>query len=128
MKVTSLNLNFLLILIMGFFILAPAFPQLCKFRGRQLTIGQTLTNCYANVTCHKNGVLEIKDSCPLYVCTGPSNMLGFKTFDSQKPYPECCSGPICEDGRVIFYHGASRSFSPKAYVKRSPHVMGIKFP
>ncbi|KAK2588425.1 hypothetical protein KPH14_004424 [Odynerus spinipes] len=121
MKISSTIILFILI-----FSTTSAIPKLCKYRGRQLTKGQTITDCYASVTCTANGEIKIKNPCPVYNCTKLSMRRGYKRFDPKKPYPNCCGGPICADGQISFY-GSASAYIPKKILRRSPHVMGIKF-
>ncbi|XP_015586787.1 uncharacterized protein LOC107263757 [Cephus cinctus] len=74
--------------------------NICKYKGRQMTLGQKMINCYVIISCEKNGVIKIQDSCPKYSCVRPTKPLGYKVFDASEPYPRCCGGPICE-GQII---------------------------
>lgn len=65
--------------------------------------------------------------CRDYICERPSMWRGYKKFDASKPYPDCCGGSICADGRILYYSTPVRTYRPKRFIRRSPHVMGIKF-
>ncbi|XP_032674097.1 uncharacterized protein LOC116845475 [Odontomachus brunneus] len=127
MKISSLSVLFILVYIVGIALNILAVPEICVYHNRQLTIGQKYTDCYVNVTCHAKAVIEVTNSCRNYFCQRPSMWRGYKRFDSSKPYPDCCGGSICADGRISYYSTPERIYRPKRSIKRSPHVMGIKF-
>ncbi|XP_011144942.1 uncharacterized protein LOC105186444 [Harpegnathos saltator] len=127
MKISSQSVLFILVYVLAIALRISALPEICIYGNRQLTVGQTYVDCYVKVTCHAKGVYDVSQSCRNYFCERASMWRGYKRFDSSKPYPDCCGGSICADGRVIYYNNPMRSYRPKRSIKRSPHVMGIKF-
>ncbi|XP_046423932.1 uncharacterized protein LOC124181410 [Neodiprion fabricii] len=79
-----------------------ALKNVCKYKRRQMTPGQSVSDCYTITTCNKGGVLSRKEACPRYICA--HYLRGYKQFDHRKPYPECCGGPICDDVFKSYYY------------------------
>ncbi|XP_014477114.1 PREDICTED: uncharacterized protein LOC106745745 [Dinoponera quadriceps] len=128
MRISSLSVLFILVYVVAVALRVSAVPEICMHGNRQLTVGQVYIDCFVKVTCHAKGVTEVTQSCRQYTCERPSMWRGYKRFDSTKPYPDCCAGSICGDGRIIYLSTPMRSYRrPKRFIKRSPHVMGIKF-